>query len=119
MTSVIEHNASIGSPARTRRRRLPLIVAIVALIAAGCSSGPGSQEELVAVLMDSGSLAEPEATCIAESVFDEYEEDNDALSAISSAPDLAFLESDEGVDGFSEFFAEAVQRCAAVGPTTG
>lgn len=125
MTSPIEHQHAIGRtsgdlrPVRRRRLRLLLPVFGFALVVAGCSSGPGSQEELEQILVDGGTLSESESACIAEAVFDEYEEDNDALSVISSAPSFEFLASEEGVPGFAEFFDGTVQQCSAIGPTSG
>ncbi len=120
MTSVTEQNHIDRSrPGRAKRTGLGLAVAAVALLAAGCSSGPGSQEDLVNVLVDTGNLSETEASCVADAIFDEYETDEDALGTISAAPDFEFLGTEEGVPGFPEFFDQTVQRCAAVGPTTG
>ena len=101
------------------RRRLAASLALVALLAAACSSGPGTEAELVEVLMRDGSISEAEATCIGEAVFDEYGDDEDALGTISAAPSFEFLSTDEGVPGFRQFFEEAVEGCLTVGPTTG
>lgn len=105
-----------GSRRRRMVRLLPALLA-VALLAASCSTGPGSEEEFVNILLEGGTLTESEASCIAGAVFDEYEEDEDALGKISAAPDFAFLSTEDGVEGFSEFFNRTVSDCAAVGPT--
>lgn len=91
------------------------VLAVVAL-ATACSTGPGSQEELTQILTDTG-MTEDQATCIADAVFVEYAADEEALSAISAAPNLEFLDGEEGVEGFSEFFDRTVADCAASGPT--
>ena len=103
------------------RRRLRVLFGLLALalVAAGCSSGPGSQQELEEILTTGGSISESDASCIADSVFEEYSEDDDALSAISAAPDFEFLSSEEGVPGFAEFFDSAVRDCTAFGPVSG
>ena len=50
-------------------------------------------------------------------MFDRYGDDEDALGKLSAAPDLAFLDGPEGIDGFSEFFDGVVQSCVPVGPS--
>ncbi|MGI9597762.1 MAG: hypothetical protein ACR2QK_16480 [Acidimicrobiales bacterium] len=110
-----------SAPASEKRRRsrwLPA-VAVLALVAAGCSSGPGTEEEFIEVLSRDGSLTTEEATCISDAVFAEYGDDSDALGTISAAPDFEYLSSEEGVEGFSEFFDATVQSCSTVGPTPG
>lgn len=92
-------------------------VAVLALTATACGGGPGSQEDFVDVLMRDGTgLSEDEATCIGGRVFDEYGEDDDALGKLSAAPDMDFLEGEDGIPGFGEFFDEAVQSCLQIGP---
>ncbi len=110
------------APTNGGRRRVarwaPALLAI-GLVAAGCSSGPGTEQEFIEVLTRDGSLTEQEATCISSAVFAEYGLDEDALGKISAAPDFAYLSSEEGVPGFTEFFEGTVQNCSTVGPTTG
>lgn len=108
-----------ASSGRATTARLLAVLALVVLVAVGCSSGPGSREDFVEVLTRDGSLTEEEGTCITDAVFDEYEADSEALGKISAAPDFAYLSSDEGVPGFAEFFEDTVARCSTVGPTTG
>lgn len=91
------------------------LVAVVVL--AGCSTGPGTQEEFVEVLTREGAFGAGEADCIAQAVFDEYGDDDDALGKISAAPDFAYFDTAEGIPGFSEFFDRTVQGCVQVGPT--
>lgn len=110
--------ARAGSP-RRRRARWPLAVAAVALLAVGCSSGPGTQEEFVEILTRGDAFTEDAATCIAEQVFAEYELDEEALGRISSAPSYEFLDTTEGVPGFTDFFEATIESCSPVGPTTG
>ncbi|MGH1490360.1 MAG: hypothetical protein ACRBK7_13380 [Acidimicrobiales bacterium] len=106
---------------RPRARRVSRFLAPLALVllAAGCSTGPGSKAEFVDVLTRDGALTENEATCISDAVFDEYELDEDALGKISAAPDYEYLSSEEGVPGFADFFDRTVASCSTVGPTTG
>lgn len=96
---------------------MAVAVVAVAMLAAGCSTGPGSQEEFEQILLEGGSLSESEASCIAQGVFDEYEEDEEALGKISAAPDFAYLSTEEGVDGFEAFFDQTVAGCTTEGPT--
>lgn len=100
--------------------RWPALIAIVlfGLLAAACSSGPGSQEEFVEMLVRDGTISEDQATCIAGAVFDEYENQGDALGLISSAESFEFLEGENGVPGFSTFLEQTVQGCVAFGPTS-
>lgn len=126
MTSSHEQMNTAGTieaaPAPRRRRRLRVLLPVlaVALLAVGCSSGPGSQDDLQQVLVDNGGFTESEAECIADDVFAEYGADEEALSRISSAPNFELLnDAEEGVPGFAAFFDETVASCAAVGPTTG
>lgn len=108
------------SAARRRLGRGPLVAVVVAvaLLATACGGGPGSREEFNEVLTRGGNLTDDEADCISGEVFDRYGEDEDSLGKLSAAPDLAFLEGDEGIDGFTEFFESAVESCLQVGPSS-
>ena len=99
-------------------RPIAVLSALVFLVT-GCTSGPGSQEDFIDVLTRDDAMSVEEATCISEAVFAEYADDEDALGKISAAPDFAYLESEEGVEGFSDFFDRTVQGCSTVGPTPG
>ena len=115
MTSVVA-----STPARPRSRRLPAAAgALLALglLAASCSSGPGSKEDFVDVLSRDDLMTTEEATCIADQVFDRYGDDEEALDKLSAAPDFEYLSGAEGIDGFSEFYDQVVQSCVQVGPT--
>ncbi len=124
MTSI---HTSRTAPDRTtttdsagRRRLAPLVALLaLALLAVGCSTGPGSEAEFVDILTRGGSLTEDQAICVSDAVFDEYEADEDALKKISAAPDYEYLSSDEGVPGFTDFFDRTVAGCALVGPSSG
>jgi len=91
----------------------------IALIAAACGSGPGSREELIDVILLDGAFTTEEATCIADAVFERYGEDDDALGKISAADSFDYFDSEDGIPGFTEFFDDTVQGCAAVGPVAG
>lgn len=116
-----ESTSTIGRSAhRSRPGRGPLVavVAAVALLATACGGGPGSREEFNEVLTRGGNLSADEADCISGEVFDRYGEDDDSLGKLSAAPDLAFLEGEDGIDGFTEFFDAAVESCLQVGPSS-
>lgn len=104
---------------RSGRRRILAVLAPFALFLAACSSGPGTEAEFVEVLTRNGNLTETEAACIADAVFDEYGADEDALGRISAAPDVEFLDSEDGVPGFTDFYRTAVGSCAQAGPSQG
>lgn len=87
------------------------------MLATACGGGPGTQEEFNEVLTRGGNLSQDEAECISGEVFDRYADDEDALGKLSAAPDMAFLESEEGIAGFSDFFDSAVESCLQVGPS--
>ncbi|MFV0523169.1 MAG: hypothetical protein ACK5RL_01570 [Acidimicrobiales bacterium] len=99
---------------RAARTRSVLIacLATVALTATACTDGPGSEEDLVNALTRDDGFDQAQAECIANAVFNEYGENEDALKAISSAPDMAALDAEGGVPGFSEFFDRTVQTCS-------
>lgn len=107
-----------GSRARRRLATVGGLFAIV-LVAAGCGDGPGSREDLIAIIEQDGAFTTAEATCMADAVFERYGEDDDALGKISAADDFAFFDTEDGIPGFAEFFDTTVQTCAAVGPTSG
>ncbi len=116
-----ESTSTIGRSARrTRLGRGPLVavLAAVALLASACGGGPGSREDFNEVLTRGGSLTPEEADCISGEVFDRYGDDDDSLGKLSAAPDLAFLEGEDGIDGFTEFFDSAVESCLQVGPSS-
>lgn len=122
MTSIHTSPAELDSTKRSGglRRFGPLLALLaLALFAAGCSTGPGSRAEFVDILTRGGTITEDQATCITDAVFDEYEDDEAALKKISAAPDYDYLSSEEGVDGFTEFFERSVAGCALVGPAAG
>lgn len=98
----------------TVRRTVAALLATFFL--AGCTSGPGSQDEFVDVLMRDDAFTENEATCIADAVFDEYAADEDALGKISGAESYEFLTGEDGVAGFDDFLTETVTGCTSVGP---
>lgn len=110
------HGSGSSRRSKGQRRRWLAPVLAVVVLGAACSTGPGTQEELTQILTDTG-MTEGQASCIADAVFAEYAADEEALSAISAAPDLDFLNGQEGVPGFSEFFDRTVADCAAAGPT--
>lgn len=84
---------------------------MVALSASACTSGPGSEQDLVDALTRDDGFDQAQAECIANAVFNEYGENEDALKAISSAPDMASLDTPDGVPGFGAFFDQTVQTC--------
>lgn len=92
------------------RRLLPSLLGL-ALIASACSSGPGSEEDLVTALTRDDTFSTDEAECIASAVFDEYGADEDALSIISGAESYEAITGADGVDGFDAFFGNAVAAC--------
>ncbi len=106
-------------PARPRPRLvLMAALAALALLATACGGGPGTREEFNEVLTrGENGLSPAEADCISGQVFDRYGDDEDALGKLSAAPDMAFLESAEGIPGFAEFYQEAVNSCLQSGPS--
>ncbi|MDH3293082.1 MAG: hypothetical protein OER95_02035 [Acidimicrobiia bacterium] len=100
-----------------RRRLLVTGVILVALVATGCTGGPGTEDEFVDVLMLNDNFNEAQASCIAEAVFDEYGQDGDALQKISAAESYEFLTGEDGVEGFDQFFTDVVSDCVSVGPS--
>ena len=104
-------------PSKRRRPILASLVLALALVATGCTGGPGDRDDFIEVLTRDDNFNETEATCIADAVFDEYEEDGDALGKISGAESYEYLTGEDGVEGFDEFFTEVVSDCTAVGPT--
>lgn len=94
---------------------LPLALALVLLV--GCTGGPGDREDFIEVLRLDDGFNENEASCIADAVFDEYGEDNDALGKISGAESYEWLIGEEGVEGFEQFFPGVVADCTTVGPS--
>jgi hypothetical protein len=65
----------------------------------------------VLALTHNDTFTTAEAECIAAAVFDEYGEDEDAISLISGASSFDELTSAEGVPGFDDFFRRAVSAC--------
>ena len=104
---------------RSTRRLLVPVVAAFGLALTACSGGPGTEAEFVEVLSRNGNLTDAEASCIADAVFDEYGADEDALGKISAAPDIEFLDGEDGVPGFTDFYRATVGSCAQAGPSQG
>ncbi len=94
-----------------RTQGVALVAAVAALSLAGCTSGPGSQAEFVDVLTRDDAFTQPQAECLADAVFDEYGNDDDALGKISGATSYEFLTGEDGVDGFDEFLSAQVAEC--------
>lgn len=88
---------------------------MTALLTACTAGGPGTQEELQQILAEDGNLDETQASCVASAVFEEYGEDNDALSKISAADSLSDLEGENGVAGFNDFYSATLNGCTTVG----
>lgn len=97
------------------RKILGLGAVAAGLLLTGCSEGAGSQEELVEVLAREDGFTQVEAECIADAVFGEYGENDDALKKLS-AQSYEQLEGEDGVPGFDEFLTGAVGDCTTVGP---
>lgn len=125
MTSPVGVSQTVATPAPGRRfgwaSRLRSIVGLVALalIATACGSDPGTREDFIDVMTQDGAFTVEEATCMADAVFDRYGDDDDALGKISAADSFEFFDEENGIPGFTDFFDETVQSCAAVGPTSG
>lgn len=110
----VDHGAS-RSPVRTAATVLALVGSI--LLLAGCTGGPGNREDFIEVLRLDDAFNESEASCIADAVFDEYGDDNDALGKISGAESYEWLIGEDGVEGFDQFFPGVVADCTTVGPS--
>jgi len=110
-------NPAATGPKRGRAFGLLVPVIALALLATGCTGGPGDEDDFVDVLTVNDNFTDAEASCIAEAVFDEYGEDGDALGKISGAESYEFLLGEDGVEGFDEFFTGTVSSCTTVGPS--
>jgi hypothetical protein len=88
---------------------------IAALALSACSGGPGSEEDLVTALTRNDTFSEAEAECIANAVFEEYGDNEDALGLISGASSYDDLTGSEGVEGFGEAFDRIVETCTNTG----
>jgi hypothetical protein len=80
-----------------------------------CTGGPGDEEDLVAALTRDDTFSDGEARCIANAVFEEYGDDEDALGRISGAASYEDLTSSDGVEGFAETFEQFVRTCTNTG----
>ncbi len=112
-------SSSPAAPPVRRRGRLAATVVALAVLATGCTGGPGDRSDFVDVLTRDDGFALNEAECIADAVFDRYSEDGDALQKISAAESYEYLTGSDGVDGFDEFFQGAVGDCTTIGPSAG
>ena len=95
---------------RTRPKRLLFGVVFAALSLSACG-GPGNEEDLVAALTRDDTFTVDQAQCIAELIFIEYGEDEEALGKISGVANYDELTGTDGVDGFDEFFSNTVKGC--------
>ncbi|MEM7337771.1 MAG: hypothetical protein AAF467_03925 [Actinomycetota bacterium] len=93
-----------------RRLLIPLVA--LSFVAAACTGGPGSRDDLVAALTRDETFTTEEAQCIANAVFDRYSDDEDVLGQISGAVSYEELTGTSGVEGFEEFFENTVTACA-------
>lgn len=84
-------------------------VVAVALLA-GCSEGPGDEQDLADALARDDVFTATEAECIAAKVFETYGADEDAIRAISDADDIEELSS---VSDFTENFASFQTDCTS------
>ncbi len=107
---------------------LPLVL-IPALVLVSCSSGPGTEEDLVETLSRSETVSVEQAECIAAGVFAEYGDSEDALNrltgqdyaeieAAAQADEVAGPQAEDTTDttadpllGFDEFYADLVEGC--------
>lgn len=110
----VDHGAS-RSPVLTAATVLALVGSI--LLLSGCTGGPGNREDFIEVLRLDDAFNQSEASCIADAVFDEYGDDNDALGKISGAESYEWLIGEDGVEGFDQFFPGVVADCTTVGPS--
>lgn len=95
---------------------MPIFLAAPVLLAA-CGGGPGTEAQFVEMLSREGNLDATQAECIADAVFDEYGQDDDALGKISGAESYEWLIGPDGVEGFGPFYDGVVANCTTVGPT--
>ena len=93
-------------------KRLLIALAATVLGVAACTGGPGDREDLVSALTRDDTFSTPEAECIADAVFAEYGQDEDALGRISGASTFEELNGPDGVPGFAEFFDNTVAACS-------
>lgn len=97
------------------------MLACASVVLAACGQGAGTQEEFVDVLTRDGNLSNDEADCVADAVFAEYGEDDEALKKISLAQDYESLErplEEGGLPGFDSFLTETVTTCTTFGPVS-
>lgn len=102
-----------SSGPRSARALLGLFIA--AFVLSSCTGGPGDRDDLVTALTRDDSFTVSEAECIADAVFLEYGEDDDAIGKISGSSTYEELVGSEGVAGFSDFFDNAISVCANTG----
>lgn len=99
-----------GSLMASKHLLLGLVATVLGLSA--CTGGPGDRDDLVSALTRDDSFSTAEAACIADAVFAEYGEDEDAIDKISGASSFDELTGTEGVAGFDEFFDNTISACA-------
>ena len=91
-----------------------LTVSVPLLTSCSFGGGPGDEQDLADALSRDDAFTVEEAECIADKVFSEYGDDEQALKSISDADDISDLESGENaVDGFSENYETFQEDCTS------
>jgi hypothetical protein len=106
----MNRSLSLSAPTRVA---VGLLVMALGLSACSQDTGPGSESDLIDALTRDGTFEQDEAECIAETVFNEYGEDEDALQRITRTDDYDTLTGDgeDAVEGFGEFFDNTISFC--------
>lgn len=83
----------------TRRSRIAALVAVAALVGAGCANNDAKESDVVGAMEDAG-LSTEQAECVGARMQDEFGDDQGLYNDVASASEIDELPGpdDEGVD---------------------